>query len=72
MPDESSSPSVGITWAFLGKCREILAKCREADIANLAKSHQISIAWMASPYSSEQGRSRETMLLSRVLNLPAA
>jgi hypothetical protein len=33
---------------------------------NLAKSHQISIAWMASPYSSEQGRSRETMLHSKV------
>jgi len=30
---------------------------------NLAKSHQISIAWMASPYSSEQGRSRETIFV---------
>src|SRR6266568_2117099 len=30
---------------------------------NLAKSHQISIVWMASPYSSEQGRSRETIFV---------
>jgi hypothetical protein len=60
-----------VSPCILGKCREILAKCREADIANLAKSHQISIAWMGSPYSSEQGRSRETMLSSRVVNLPA-
>jgi hypothetical protein len=29
----------------------------------LAKSHQISIVWMASPYSSEQGRSRETIFV---------
>src|SRR6266542_2467031 len=40
------------------KCRVICTKCREGPEPSPAKSCQISIAWMRSPYS----RSRETII----------
>jgi hypothetical protein len=60
VPDPDVASEAGRSLHF-GEMQGDFCKMQGGGRRNLAKSHQISIAWMASPYSSEQGRSRETI-----------